>query len=53
MQSKGVYYVAAAIGSIIGSLIPLLWGAGFLSLSSLLMSTIFAVAAIILVYKFF
>jgi hypothetical protein len=53
MQSKAVYYVAAVVGSVIGGLIPLLWGAGFLSLWSLLFSTIFAIAAIIFVYKFF
>jgi len=53
MKSKTVYYVAAIIGSVAGSFIHTLWGAGFLSISSLLFSTVFAIAAIILVYKFF
>lgn len=53
MPSKGVVYVAAFIGSIVGGFIPSLWGAGFLSFSSLIFSAIGAIAAIFLVLKFF
>jgi uncharacterized membrane protein YeaQ/YmgE (transglycosylase-associated protein family) len=53
MLSKGVVYVAAFIGSIIGGFIPSLWGAGFLSFSSLIFSAVGAIAAIVLVFKFF
>lgn len=53
MPSKGIVYLAAFIGSIIGAYIPVLLGAGFLSFSSLIFSAIGAIAAIILVLKFF
>jgi uncharacterized membrane protein YeaQ/YmgE (transglycosylase-associated protein family) len=53
MSQKAIYYIAAIVGSIIGGLIPTLWGAGFLSLSSLFFSTVFAILAIVFVYKFF
>jgi len=53
MPSKGVVYLAAFIGSIVGGFIPGLWGAGFLSFSSIIFSALGAIAAIILVFKFF
>jgi len=53
MHSKGAYYAAAVIGSVVGGLIPTLWGAGFLSISSLVIGTIFALLAIGFVYWFF
>lgn len=54
MQSKTFYYIAAIVGGIIGSYIPNLWGGGgLLSISSLVFSTIGALIAIILVWKFF
>ncbi len=52
MQSKKVYYVAAFIGSTIGGFIPTIWGAGFLSLSSLFFSGFGGILAIIFVYKY-
>lgn len=52
MQSKTSYYIAAFVGSIVGGYIPALWGAGFLSVSSLIFSTLGAILGIILVYKF-
>jgi uncharacterized membrane protein YeaQ/YmgE (transglycosylase-associated protein family) len=51
MSSKAVYYLAAFIGSVIGSYIPRLWGAGFLSFSSVLFSAIGAIAGIVIVWK--
>lgn len=53
MNSKVAYYIAALIGSIIGGFIPTLWGADFLSISSLIFSTLGAIGGIILVWKFF
>lgn len=53
MPSKTIVYLAAFIGSIVGGFIPLLWGAGFLSFSSVIFSALGGVAAIILVLKFF
>lgn len=51
MSGKSLYYIAAFVGSIVGGYIPTLWGAGFLSITSLVFSTLGAILAIILVYK--
>ena len=51
MSLKKIYYMAAFVGSIIGSYIPTLWGAGFLSFSSILFSGIGGILGIIIVYK--
>jgi uncharacterized membrane protein YeaQ/YmgE (transglycosylase-associated protein family) len=51
MSSKTLYYVAAFVGSLVGGFIPTLWGAGFLSIVSLIFSTIGAILGIVLVYK--
>jgi len=53
MPSKTIIYLAAIIGSIVGGFIPTLWEAGFLSVSSLIFSTLGALLAIFLVLKFF
>lgn len=53
MQSKTIYYIAAFIGSIIGGFIPTLWGASFLSYTSLLFSGAGAILGIIIVANFF
>jgi len=53
MPSKTAYYAAAILGSVVGGFIPTLWGAGFLSISSLIFSTLGALLGIYLVYKFF
>lgn len=53
MQSKTVYYIAAFVGSLVGGYIPTLWGAGFLSVSSLVFSALGAILTMFLVYKFF
>lgn len=52
MQSKTIYYAAAFVGSVIGGAIPTLWGAGFLSFSSLFFSGVGAILGIIIVAKF-
>jgi len=53
MPSKGVYYLAAFIGSIVGAYIPTLWGAGLISFSSIIFSTLGALAGFIIVWKWF
>lgn len=54
MSQKTLYYLAAAVGGIIGSFIPNIWGGGgLLSISSLIFSTIGGIAGIVLVWKFF
>jgi hypothetical protein len=53
MSSKAIYYLAAFIGSIIGAYIPMLWGAGVLSFSSIIFSAIGGIAGIVIVWKFF
>jgi len=53
MPSKTAYYIAAIFGSILGGFVPTIWGAGFLSISSLIFSTLGALLGIYLVYKFF
>ncbi|MGA3292074.1 MAG: hypothetical protein ABSC49_02960 [Candidatus Microgenomates bacterium] len=52
-MSKTLVYVGAISGSILGGLIPMIWGAGFLSMSSLIFSTLGALLGIYLVIKFF
>lgn len=52
MASKKNYYLLAFIGSIIGSYIPRLWGAGFLSFSSLFFGAVGGILGIIIVYKY-
>lgn len=52
-MSKTIVYVGLIIGSIIGGFIPTLWGAGFLSVSSLIFSTLGALLGIFLVLKYF
>lgn len=51
MSNKTLYYIATFVGSIIGGYIPTLWGAGFLSITSLIFSTIGAIAALVITYK--
>jgi uncharacterized membrane protein YeaQ/YmgE (transglycosylase-associated protein family) len=53
MKSKTTYYIAGFIGSTIGGYIPTLWGAGFLSITSLLLSTFGGILAIVIVFKYF
>lgn len=51
MPLKKIYYMAAFIGSIIGGYIPKLWGAGFLSFSSVFFSAVGGILGIVIVYK--
>ncbi|MFI5241016.1 MAG: hypothetical protein ACHQUA_01130 [Microgenomates group bacterium] len=51
MSNKTFVYIGAFVGSIIGSFIPTMWGAGFLSVSSLLFSTGGALLGIYIVIK--
>jgi UDP-N-acetylmuramyl pentapeptide phosphotransferase/UDP-N-acetylglucosamine-1-phosphate transferase len=51
MNSKALVWIFASIGSILGSLIPNLWGASVFSLSSLFFGTLGAVAGIYLGFK--
>lgn len=51
MSLKTTYYMAAFVGSIIGSYIPTFWGAGVFSFSSILFSAIGGILGIIIVYK--
>jgi predicted MFS family arabinose efflux permease len=52
MASKKVYYLAVFVGSILGGMVPTLWGAGYFSFSAVLFSGIGGVLAIVIVYKF-
>jgi hypothetical protein len=38
MNQKTLVWIGMFVGSTVGSYLPLLWGAGFLSLSSVLLS---------------
>jgi uncharacterized membrane protein YeaQ/YmgE (transglycosylase-associated protein family) len=51
MASKKLYYLALFVGSTIGGFVPSLWGASFLSFSSLIFSSAGAILGIIVVYK--
>lgn len=48
---KQIIWMGALVGSILGGFIPSLWGAGVLSFSSLLLSTIGALAGIYVAFK--
>lgn len=51
MQSKSLIYFGLFIGSTAGSYIPTLWGASFLSFSSVLFSALGGIAGIYIFYK--
>ncbi len=51
MNTKQVIMTATIIGSTIGSFIPLIWGDGFLSLSSVFFTALGGFAGIWIGYK--
>ncbi len=51
MDSKKLIWIGVFVGSWVGSLIPELWGAGFLSFSSLIFSALGGFAGIWLGYR--
>jgi hypothetical protein len=51
MSSKTLVYLGMIIGSIIGGYIPILWGAGLISYSSVLFSGIGAIIGVWIGYK--
>ena len=52
MSRKTIIYIGFGIGSIIGGLIPSLWGADILSFSSMILSGIGGFAGIWIAYKY-
>jgi hypothetical protein len=52
-MSKGAVWIGATIGGVIGSFIPALWGAGQLSLWSILLGTVGGILGIVAVYKLY
>lgn len=51
MNSRGLIWLGLFIGSTIGGYIPSLWGASFLSFSSVILSAVGGVIGIWLGYK--
>ena len=51
MSSKSLIWIFMFIGSSVGGFIPTLWGAGFLSLSSVFLTAIGGIAGIWLGFK--
>lgn len=51
MSDKSIIYIFIFVGSTVGSFIPNLWGAGFLSFSSIIFSAIGGLLGIWLGYK--
>jgi hypothetical protein len=51
MNSKQIIMIAMVIGTSVGSAVPLLWGAGFLSLWSVFFTAIGGFAGIYIGYK--
>jgi hypothetical protein len=51
MQTKSLVWIGAGIGSTVGSLIPMLWGADMLSFSSIIFGGLGAVAGIYVFFK--
>ena len=52
MPAKFLVFIGMTIGSIIGGYIPVLWGAGLLSYSSVLFSGIGGILGVWIGYKF-
>jgi uncharacterized membrane protein YeaQ/YmgE (transglycosylase-associated protein family) len=52
MSPKIIIYLFSFIGSIIGGYVPQIWGAGLFSISSLIFSTIGAVAGFFIGLRF-
>jgi hypothetical protein len=51
MDNKKIIWVGMIIGSYLGSLVPNLWGAGFLSMSSLFLSALGGIEGIWIAFK--
>lgn len=51
MDKKQVYIIATVVGSFLGGLIPLLWGAGMFSFSSIIFNAIGAIAGLYIAFK--
>lgn len=51
MSAKTIYYLAALIGSIVGSFIPAIWGGSLLSMSSLFLGALGGILGVVIVYK--
>ena len=51
MDNKAIIWIGMVVGSTLGGCIPLLWNAGFLSVSSILFSSLGALGGIYLGYK--
>jgi len=51
MNAKSMIWLGMFVGSTVGGLVPGMWGAGFLSLSGLVCSSLGAFAGIWLGYK--
>jgi len=51
MNPKSLIWIGCAIGSAAGSYLPLLWGAGLVSVSSVFWGTVGGVVGIILGFK--
>ena len=51
MENKKIIWIAMAIGSYAGSLVPNLWGASFLSMSSIFLSALGGIGGIWIAFK--
>jgi uncharacterized membrane protein YeaQ/YmgE (transglycosylase-associated protein family) len=52
MSPRTQTYIAMFVGSTIGGMIPMLWGAGAFSFSSIIFSTIGAIIGVYIAFKF-
>jgi hypothetical protein len=51
MSAKTLVFIGMTIGSIIGGYIPMLWGAGLFSYSSVLFSGLGGILGVLIAYK--
>jgi hypothetical protein len=51
MQTKSLVWLGLAIGSTVGSFVPMLWGASMFSFSSIIFSGIGGIAGIYIFFK--
>lgn len=51
MDTKQIIWIGVLVGSVVGGYIPALWGAGLLSFSGIIFSTLGAFAGLWLAFK--
>jgi len=51
MEAKSLIWIGMVVGSLVGGALPALWGGGMLSMSSLVLSSVGAIAGIWVAFR--